>query len=117
MSVSKNWAAEAVARAFANRIRPPKARRRRFYRDISVETLESRQMLSGTSIPLAAYMYSIPGADGIPTLAAQLGNSSAVSEVYLKAFDIDGTGKVQPPKTDGPAPLVQHTFCKSLVCA
>ncbi|PHY03168.1 MAG: hypothetical protein CK530_02410 [Planctomycetaceae bacterium] len=103
MSVSKNWAAEAVARAFANRIRPPKARRRRFYRDISVETLESRQMLSGTSIPLAAYMYSNQGSTGIPALAAQLGSSSAVSEVYLKAFDIDGTGVVYP-KTDSLIP-------------
>ena len=103
MSVSKNWAAEAVARAFANRIRPPKARRRRFYRDISVETLESRQMLSGTSIPLAAYMYSTQGSAGIPTLAAQLGSSSAVSEVYLKAIDIDSTGAVFP-KTDSQTP-------------
>ncbi len=103
MSVSKNWAAEAVARAFANRISPPKARRRRFYRDISVETLESRQMLSGTSIPLAAYMYSTQGSTGIPTLAAQLGSSSAVSEVYLKAIDIDGTGAVFP-KTDSQTP-------------
>ena len=103
MPLSKNWAAEAVARAFANRIRPPKARRRRFYRDISVETLESRQMLSGTSIPLAAYMYSTLGSTGIPTLAAQLGSSSAVSEVYLSAIDIDGTGAVFP-KTDSQTP-------------
>ena len=99
MPLSKNWAAEAVARAFANRIRLPKARRRRFYRDISVETLESRQMLSGNPISVAAYMYSTLGSTGIPTLAAQLGSRSAVSEVYLKAFDIDGTGAVFP-KTD-----------------
>ena len=99
MPLSKNWAAEAVARAFANRIRPPKARRRRFYRDISVETLESRQMLSGNPISVAAYMYSTLGSTGIPTLAAQLGSSSAVSEVYLSAIDIDGTGAVFP-KTD-----------------
>ena len=103
MPLSKTWAAEAVARAFANRIRPPKARRRRFYRDISVETLESRQMLSGNPIPLAAYMYSTQGSTGIPTLAGQLGSSSAVSEVYLSAIDIDGTGAVFP-KTDSQTP-------------
>ena len=60
-------------------------------------------MLSGTSIPLAAYMYSTQGSTGIPTLAAQLVGSSAVSEVYLKAFDIDGTGAVFP-KTDSQTP-------------
>jgi len=102
MPLSKNWAAEAVARAFANRISPPKARRRRFYPDISLETLESRQMLSGNPISVAAYMYS-NGSTGIPTLAAQLGSSSAVSEVYLSAIDIDGTGAVFP-KTDAQTP-------------
>jgi len=53
---------------------------------------------SASGEPLAAYMYTVSGAAGVPALASM--KPAAIGTVFLKAVDVDAAGSVYP-KLDG----------------
>lgn len=57
--------------------------------------------------PVAAYMYSQTGADGVSALAAL--KPAAIGTVFLKAVDVDPSGNVQP-KLDGNGRFYPHAW-------
>lgn len=59
----------------------------------------STSLLSAEAGTIAAYTYSSTGAPGVPTLATKV--PSEVTDVFLKAIDIDPDGNVLPKLADG----------------